>query len=281
VVVGPANLGRARRVQDGQLASLRALTFRGTDVRKPNNANGTRPPDPLSGPVVWLADPHPLMRAGLRSQLEGNGFRVLAECSCVDDLPSRAGETDLPQLIILDHDAALDAVGHLKARFPLSAVILLSGDAKLATLASAFAAGADGYLLKNISAPALVASCRLAMLGEKVFPRIVLQFLDSAHARGPQADPHPTCIGDIELSDRELCIVRSLAAGQTNKCIANHLGITEATVKVNLKSILRKLGASNRTQVAIWALQNNLKPLESASYVPKPDRTFDAKPALQ
>jgi len=135
--------------------------------------------------------------------------------------------------------------------------------------------------MKNISAPALVASCRLAMLGEKVFPRIVSQFLGMVQSRSAHVEMQATCVGEIELSDRELCIVRSLAAGQTNKCIANHLNITEATVKVNLKAILRKLGASNRTQVAIWALQNNLKPLESASYVPSPDRSYDAKAALQ
>jgi len=221
------------------------------------------------------------MRAGLRSQLEGNGFRVLAECSSIDDLAARAGEADLPQLIIVDHEASHDALGRLKSRHPQSAVILLGGDADLAALSSAFAAGADGYLLKNISPPALVASCRLAMLGEKVFPRVVSQFLASSQSRGQPVETQPTCVGEIELSDRELCVVRSLAAGQTNKCIANHLNITEATVKVNLKAILRKLGASNRTQVAIWALQNNLKPLESASYAPSPDRSYDAKVALQ
>jgi two-component system nitrate/nitrite response regulator NarL len=250
-------------------------------VRKTSKTNGDVSPEALDEPVVWLADPHPLMRAGLRSQLEGNGFRVLAEFCSIDDMTARAGETVLPQLIIVDHEAAHDTVGQLKSRFPQSAVILLGGEAELAALASAFAAGADGYLLKNISAPALVASCRLALLGEKVFPRIVSQFLGSSQSRGHQADPQSTHVGEIELSDRELCVVRSLAAGQTNKCIANHLGITEATVKVNLKAILRKLGASNRTQVAIWALQNNLKPLESASYMPSPDRSYDAKVALQ
>jgi two-component system nitrate/nitrite response regulator NarL len=271
----------ARHVQDEWLANLRAKTFRGTYVRKSSKPNGDLSPDALPEPVVWLADPHPLMRAGLRSQLEGNGFRVLAEFSSIDDMAARTGETDLPQLIIVDHEAAHDTVGHLKSRFPHSAVILLGGDAEIAALASAFAAGADGYLLKNISPQALVASCRLAMLGEKVFPRVVSQFLGSSQSRGHPAEPQPTYVGQIELSDRELCVVRSLAAGQTNKCIANHLNITEATVKVNLKAILRKLGASNRTQVAIWALQNNLKPLESAAYVPSPDRTYDAKVALQ
>lgn len=250
-------------------------------MRKTTSSNGNTPADPLPEPAVWLADPHPLMRAGLRSQLECNGFRVLVECSSADDLAARPRDTSLPHLIILDHDAGQSSVTKLKAQFPQAALILLGGDANLEALAGAFAAGADGYLLKNISAPALVASCRLAMLGEKVFPRIVTQFLGASQSRGTVVETQGTSVGEVELSDRELCIVRSLAAGQTNKCIANHLGITEATVKVNLKTILRKVGASNRTQVAIWALQNNLKPIESRPYVTAADRSFDAKASLQ
>jgi two-component system nitrate/nitrite response regulator NarL len=62
----------------------------------------------------------------------------------------------------------------------------------------------------------------------------------------------------VLLSDREMGILRGLAQGHTNKRIANSLNITEATVKVNLKSVLRKLSMTNRTQVAIWAVQHRL-----------------------
>ena len=69
--------------------------------------------------------------------------------------------------------------------------------------------------------------------------------------------------------------------GELELDIANALGITEATVKVNLKAILRKLGAANRTQVAIWALQNNLKPVDTHSYLRAPTNGFDTKASLQ
>jgi two-component system nitrate/nitrite response regulator NarL len=65
-------------------------------------------------------------------------------------------------------------------------------------------------------------------------------------------------IGDVALSQRELDIIRGLADGNSNKAIAKELTITEATVKVHLKTVLRKLGATNRTQVAIWAVQHGL-----------------------
>jgi two-component system nitrate/nitrite response regulator NarL len=154
---------------------------------------------------------------------------------------------------------------------------MLGGDTDLAHLSDAYSAGADGYLLKNISSEALITSCRLAMLGEKVFPRVVLQFLQSALSSNGTCDDHPASVGDIELSDRELAVIRSLASGHTNKIIASNLNITEATVKVNLKGILRKLGATNRTQVAIWALQNKLASNETHSYVRSPAARSDAK----
>jgi two-component system nitrate/nitrite response regulator NarL len=72
------------------------------------------------------------------------------------------------------------------------------------------------------------------------------------------------------LPGREFEILRHLASGRPNKVIANDLNITEATVKVHVKGVLRKIGAANRTQAAIWALHNGLKPIgggeESTAY---------------
>ena len=65
-------------------------------------------------------------------------------------------------------------------------------------------------------------------------------------------------VGDVALSQRELDIIRRLADGHSNKTIAKELSITEATVKVHLKTVLRKMGVANRTQVAIWAVQHGV-----------------------
>jgi two-component system nitrate/nitrite response regulator NarL len=122
----------------------------------------------------------------------------------------------------------------------------------------AFAAGADGYVLKSISSAALIDSLRLVLHGEKVFPRTLGNLIAQLRDGAGESPAHETRVGNVWLATRELAILQGLAQGHTNKRIAITLGITEATVKVNLKAVLRKLGMSNRTQVAIWAIQNHL-----------------------
>ncbi len=92
-------------------------------------------------------------------------------------------------------------------------------------------------------------------MGEKVFPTHLAQLLVSSRGDELGQDVPPRRKG---LSQREVQILRCLLNGNSNKMIANHLNITEATVKVHLKSLLRKINASNRTQAAIWALNNGI-----------------------
>ena len=214
---------------------------------------------------VWIIDHHPLLRSGLKNRLEESNFRVLSEGSTLLEAINQEKSEQAPDLVILDLDAGIATIGEIKRLHPQSYVIVMACHAEIQTLSQAFATGADGYLLKSISPEALVESCKLAVLGEKVFPSLVTNFLGALQTRPSASDAHNTCVGDIELSERELGIVRGLAAGQTNKLIAKCLSITEATVKVHLKSVLRKLGASNRTQVAIWAIQHQLKPTDDTS----------------
>jgi two-component system nitrate/nitrite response regulator NarL len=99
-----------------------------------------------------------------------------------------------------------------------------------------FRAGANGYLFMGPSLEPLIKALELVMLGETVLPK------NSA----PQ------------LSRRERLILRHLAQGHTNKVIASKTGMAQATVKVHVKSILFKLGVVNRTQAAMWAINNGL-----------------------
>ncbi len=96
------------------------------------------------------------------------------------------------------------------------------------------------------------------MLGEKVLPThlaalLVKGILSSAPTRINTANSHG-------LTEREVQILQCLVQGDSNKMIANRLGITEATVKVHMKGLLRKISATNRTQAAIWALNNGFAP---------------------
>ena len=110
----------------------------------------------------------------------------------------------------------------------------------------------SGVLTYNLPLAAFVGSLRLICSGERVFPR------DLATGRRPRAAPAGAELRSdgVRLSPREKEILSHLFAGRSNKLIARELSIAEATVKVHLKSVLRKIGVENRTQAAIWALEN-------------------------
>jgi two-component system nitrate/nitrite response regulator NarL len=212
----------------------------------------------LENAIIWLVDPQPLLRAGLRAQLDGRGFEVTLEGSTIEDVAQMVARGVQADLVVVEHGMGGVGVLRLKSILPHARVVVLSEAAELSFLAEMFGAGVDGFLLKSISPPALVEALKLVMLGEKVFPSVLTNFLGSMHAQNPAAPADRASIGDVSLSQRELEIIRSLAQGHTNKSIAKALSITEATVKVHIKTVLRKLGATNRTQVAIWAVQHGL-----------------------
>ena len=207
--------------------------------------------------IVWLIDAHPLLRSGLRAQLDGNGFEVAAEAATVGEITDGKANAPVPHLIIMDFAQGSDALASLKSLQPQARTVVFAESAELSHLADMFGAGADGYLLKSISASALIESLKLVRLGEKVFPSMLTDFLGAMRANQTGTNERVR-VGDVALSQRELDIIRGLADGNSNKAIAKELSITEATVKVHLKTVLRKLGATNRTQVAIWAVQHGL-----------------------
>ncbi|HEV7434462.1 MAG TPA: response regulator transcription factor, partial [Pseudorhizobium sp.] len=136
-------------------------------------------------------------------------------------------------------------------------VVLLAKTIQLEQFAACVACGIDGYLLEDISPEALLDSLHLVTHGEKVYPSQLATYLCAEHLSPPRRDVKE--LGHIiPLSDRELHIVQWLADGCPNKVIATKLDITEATVKVHVKAILKKLGVQNRTQAAIWAIQHGI-----------------------
>jgi two-component system, NarL family, nitrate/nitrite response regulator NarL len=195
-----------------------------------------------------------LFRAGLKMLLKPTSFAVAKE---LEDLSELSGLDWSEGLFLVqkpddirDIDAGIVA---LKRTMPKCHIVLLAQTMEADQLALSFAAGADGYLLEEISPEALLESLNLVMLGEKVFPSR-LAALMCGDSWSLKAAPKPTSNG-VPLSGRELEIVQRLTDGMPNKIIANELSITEATVKVHLKTILKKIGAQNRTQAAIWAVQ--------------------------
>jgi two-component system nitrate/nitrite response regulator NarL len=131
--------------------------------------------------------------------------------------------------------------------------VVLTANRFRAALEKAVSWGADAYLLKEISSDALDRSLRLVMLGQQIFSTGLMKSIAEAEADEPKpADPLKN------LSRRERQILLCLVDGRSNKEIARVLGISEATTKIHLKGLLRKVNAHNRTQVAVWARRNGV-----------------------
>jgi two-component system nitrate/nitrite response regulator NarL len=209
---------------------------------------------------TFLIDANKLFREGLKRLLEESPFQIVAEAGNLREGLLVAEHGANPSLILLDmatgaEDEA-EALRRLRQALPDARMVVLTSDLCTRRLSSALEAGADGYLMKDLSSDALTQSLRLVMLGEKVFPTHLAALLISGRvSTAPLAEMPPSRKG---LSQREVQILRCLLSGDSNKMIANQLSITEATVKVHLKSLLRKINASNRTQAAIWALNNGI-----------------------
>ena len=150
--------------------------------------------------------------------------------------------------------------------------IVAKGDYEFDEVALAFGNGIDGYIVKEISCEPLIESLKLVALGEKVLPSQLARTLSDFHPRFESGNQHDTASAAC-LSEREAEILRCLTVGMANKVMSRLLNISEATVKVHVKAILRKLRLSNRTQAAIWAIKHGFEqqPVESVDTDPQPN----------
>ena len=225
-------------------------------------------------PIV-IIDKSALIRAGLAHVLAGGRFRVAADCSTLCDLPESAlNDRQCVALICPDNDDAGDIslqIAQLKGQADGLRIIVLAEQFRPEELLAVIEAGADGYLIKSeITPEALVQSLELVLLGGVVIPHGLSkplksggQLLDQgpvllepvAVCAPPQPENGAAQSADLaRLSNREQMILKQLTQGASNKLIARELNIAEATVKVHVKSLLRKIRVSNRTQAAMWAI---------------------------
>ncbi len=206
-----------------------------------------------------LIEKNPLFREGLKSLLRQSSFDPIIELRTVEDL-ARLNDISECKLAIVSTEQSPEgieaSVRALKSKSQDVRVVVLSEFIYREHITASFSAGADGFLLKDISPAAFIASLNLIMTGEKVFPTSMASIIASGWDNWLAHENPATAVANTEFSAREIEIIQCLAEAQPNKTIARNLDISEATVKVHLKTILRKLGFSNRTQVAIWALNN-------------------------
>lgn len=143
-------------------------------------------------------------------------------------------------------------VERIRAYFSKARIVFLISIEEIMRTPELLHCNADGYILRDNSRDAILSYLNLAMIGEKVLPaQLALLFTELTVE--PVAEPLP---GAYQLSVRESDIAQCLVLGESNKIIARHLQITESTVKVHLKNILRKLGVQNRTQAALRVINH-------------------------
>lgn len=213
--------------------------------------------------TVLVVDDHPLFRKGVRQLLTmAEGIDVVGEAG------NRAEALELvrrhePDLILLDlnlkGDSGLDILAALKEEDPSRRVVMLTVSDAPDDLISAIRAGADGYLLKDMEPEDLLARVREALSGTTVIGEALAARLASALRQEAQDSARDARRELKELTERERAVLRCVAEGQSNKLIARTLSITEGTVKVHVKHLLKKLGFRSRVEAAVWATENGLK----------------------
>ena len=214
-----------------------------------------------------LVGPSALLREGLSRILGAADFRIVASAGCVDELTLTAPLQHRSILLVIDAgddlDAAIRQVELFKQRHPAARVAILADHSQPSDIVSAFRAGANAYFIKVAPCDAFIKSLELVMLGETILPAAILSTILDHRV---DVSDHEHEVEYLEVADRDMprlsvrerCILNCLIEGDSNKVIARKINIAEATVKVHVKAILRKIRVHNRTQAAIWAMSNAL-----------------------
>jgi DNA-binding NarL/FixJ family response regulator len=207
---------------------------------------------------VLIADDHAVVRQGLRTFLDLQAdIDVVGEAADGEEAVAVAAE-HAPDVILLDLVMPrLDGIGalrRLRETAPAARVIVLTSFGEDERLFTALRAGASGYLLKDVEPAELVRSIRTvhgggAPLSPAVAARVVEELASGGAAGRAPAD---------DLTPRELEVLCLIARGRSNKRIALELGVAEKTVKTHVSHVLAKLGLSDRTQAALYAVREGL-----------------------
>jgi DNA-binding NarL/FixJ family response regulator len=206
---------------------------------------------------VVLVDDHDLFRSGLRDILEDQGVNVVGEADNGERGAELVAEL-APDVVVMDLNmpgiGGVEATRRVAAQMPATQVLVLTISSDDDSIMQAMMAGASGYMLKDASVEQLVAGIRAAAAGESsISPRIASKLLvwlreGRAEQPGPEA-------AQPDLSEREIEVLRLLAAGKGNAEIAADLFISPKTVKNHIASILVKLQIENRIQAAVYAVK--------------------------
>jgi two-component system, NarL family, nitrate/nitrite response regulator NarL len=217
-----------------------------------------------------------LLREGMVSILQSTPYKVVATVGGPGELADHELTGSALAIVGIDwqngsHDRAAESIRLLRSLMPDSKIVLVAETHGTVDLQSLLALALDGYILNLGSREMLVKSLELIFMDQQIFV-LGRPIPAPPNGRNDAQFPKPAVgsqsggsyglgekIHGIQLSHRERQVLICLAHGQSNKGIARVCDISEATVKVHLKAILRKTNARNRTQAAIWAIEHGLR----------------------
>ncbi|MBT41473.1 MAG: two-component system response regulator NarL [Idiomarina sp.] len=201
---------------------------------------------------IMLVDDHPLLRKGLKQLIAmEDDMQVVAEASSGKDAIALAAEHD-PDLIVLDLNMqgmdGIETLKKLRDSGVTSRIIMLTVSDADEDVVDAITNGADGYLLKDMEPEQLLEQIHRAVTGKMVLSEAITEILATA-LRQPAKAPSSQL---SSLTNREYEILSLIAKGMSNKVIARELDISDGTVKVHVKHLLKKLGLRSRVEAAVW-----------------------------
>lgn len=213
---------------------------------------------------ILLADDHAVVRRGLQMVLRlEKDFEIVGDAADGAEAVAQA-KAFLPDVVLMDLKMPrLDGIGaarEIKKALPRVRILMLTGIDAAGDIVRALEAGADGYVLKEVSPEELIHAIRVIAAGEAYLePSITRRVIE--RMRGTRA-PRGTAAAVEHLTPREREILQLMATSATNREMAETLGLGEETVRSHSKNILAKLGQPNRTQAVLFALREGLIDLQ-------------------
>jgi len=208
---------------------------------------------------VLIVDDHAMVRIGLKHCLASYGDTVVVGEAGNGREAVRQAEASQPDVVLMDlvmpELNGTEATRQIKARWPEIKVLALTSFIEEQYITAALEAGAEGYVLKDIEPPDLVAAIQKAHRGEVPLDAQAARVIVNSWRSTAAGPGHPAA---SPLTDREVEVLRLAAEGKSNRDIAAALVISEKTVKAHISSILAKLGVQNRVQAIRYGRQTGL-----------------------
>jgi len=205
---------------------------------------------------LLVVEDQPVIRSGLETLLADTGVTIVGTADRAAEAMEQVSLAQ-PDLILLDirlgESDGLSVLARIKADHPKLPVLIYTGYDNPAFAARAVALGAAGYVLKGTGRDELIAAIRRAAAGETLWTREELRRVTSALAA-----PRTTYDLDVPLTRREMEVLTHIVEGHTNKRIADELSISYETVKEHVQHLLKKIGVTDRTQAAVWAIRSGI-----------------------